>query len=481
MVRLCRGDQDSAAAYVDLAALALDDGTSDHGAPDHGAPDRLVVELWLAMLRLIRRPDDESVAFCRSLAERAGASAGRQSEHQALGLLWLALGTVLLCRWEVEDAATVLTAADHQLTAAGTAPLALRARGWLALAAALGGDLAGAATLSGRLRDAVPPEPAAGCLAMIAAAQVAIERDDLLLAQQLLDAADPAAICLLPGEPDIMVLLAMARARMALVEGDAERAGDLARLAREKHENAGPLLSVLDFEVALRANDLIRAAAALGPPDGGDGPGRRRERPDRAAARARLLLADGDPAAALVLALAVAHEDEGLGEDAGALAPRPTLRDRVTALLTGVVAARRAGADDKAAKLLEEALTSAEPHDMYRPFLDGGGAVHSAIALLISPSSPAAGFASRVHEHFVCQPSSRAAGSPSAGHETPALTASELAVLRLLRSYMSNQDIADTLFLSVNTVKTHLRSVYYKLGVSSRREAVERGVRLQIL
>ena len=154
---------------------------------------------------------------------------------------------------------------------------------------------------------------------------------------------------------------------------------------------------------------------------------------------------------------------------------------KLTALLTAVVAARRTGTDDKAAKLLEEALTSAEPHDMYRPFLDGGGAVHSAIALLISPSSPAAGFAARVHERFVCQPSSRAAGSGAAGHETPALTTSELAVLRLLRSYMSNQDIADTLFLSVNTVKTHLRSVYYKLGVSSRREAVERGVRLQIL
>ena len=466
MVRLCRGDPDSAVAYLDLAALALDEGTQD----------RLVIELWLAMLRLIRQPDDGSVAFCRSLAEQARASAGRQSEHQALGLLWLALGTVLLGRWEVADAAVALTAAVHQLTAAGTSSLAMRARGWLALSAALGGDLAAAAAASGRLRNAASPDPAAVCLATIAAAQVAVERDDLHLALRLLDEADPAMICPLPGEPDIAVLLAMARARAALAEGDPERAGDLARLAREKFEKGGQVLSVLDVEIALRAGDLGVAAAALGLPPGGGVTGPRPERPDRMAARARLLLADGDPAAALSLALSVACEDPD--PDVVLL---PTLRNRVTALLTAVVAARRTGTDDKAAKLLEEALTSAEPHDMYRPFLDGGGAVHSAIALLISPSSPAAGFAARVHERFVCQPSSRAAGSGAAGHETPALTTSELAVLRLLRSYMSNQDIADTLFLSVNTVKTHLRSVYYKLGVSSRREAVERGVRLQIL
>jgi LuxR family maltose regulon positive regulatory protein len=464
MVRLCRGDPDSAVAYLDLAALALDESTQD----------RLVIELWLAMLRLIRQPDDGSIAFCRSLAEQARASAGRQSEHQALGLLWLALGTVLLGRWEVADSASALRAADHQLTAAGTASLAMRARGWLALAAALSGDLAAAA--SGRLRNAVPPDPAAVCLATIAAAQVAVERDDLHLALRLLDDADPATICPLPGEPDIAVLLEVARARAALAEGDAERAGDLARLARDKYEKAGLVLTVLDVEIALRAGDLGVAAAALGPAAGGGVTGKRPERPDRMAARARLQLADGDPAAALSLALSVACED--VDPDVVLL---PTLRNRVTALLTGVVAARRTGTDDKAARLLEEALTSAEPHDMYRPFLDGGGAVHSAIALLISPSSPAAGFAARVHERFVCQPSSRAAGSAAAGHETPALTTSELAVLRLLRSYMSNQDIADTLFLSVNTVKTHLRSVYYKLGVSSRREAVERGVRLQIL
>jgi LuxR family maltose regulon positive regulatory protein len=465
VVRLCRGDPESAEAYLSLAALALDEG----------APHQLVIELWLAMLRLIGQPDASAVASGRALAEEARASAGRQSEHQALGLLWLTLGTVLLCRWEVADSASALTSANHQLTAAGARSLALRARGWLALSVALSGELAPAAVLSSSLRDMVPADPAASCLATIAAAQVAIERDDLFLALQLLDDADPAALSPLPGEPDIAVLLALARARAALAEGDPERASDVVRLAREKYEKAGPVLSALDFDAALRAGDLRLAVAALRPPASGDDD--RRERPDQAAARARLLLAEGDPAAALALALTVAREDR----DGAGGGPRPTLRDRVTALLTAAVAARRTGADAEAARLLEEALAAAEPHDMFRPFLDGGGAVHSGIALLISPSSPAAGFAARVHERFVCQPSSRAAGSPSSGQDTPALTTSELAVLRLLRSYMSNQEIADTLFLSVNTVKTHLRSVYYKLGVSSRREAVERGVRLQIL
>ncbi|HEY6492823.1 MAG TPA: LuxR C-terminal-related transcriptional regulator [Trebonia sp.] len=467
VVRLCRGDPESAEAYLSLAAMTF----------DAGAPDRLVSELWLAMLRVIRQPDDDDcVARSWSLAEKARASAGKRSEHQALGLLWLALGSALLSRWKVADAATALTSAHHQLTAAGTESLALRAHGWLALAAALGGDLATAEDLSDRLREEVPGDRAAACLATIAAAQLAIDRDDLLLAVRLLDDCDPAAVSPLPGEPDIVVVLALARARAALADGDPQLARDLARLAGEKYEKAGPVLRALETDAALRAGDLGLAAAALGVQDGREATGRPGDRPDQAAARARLLLVGGDPAAALVLALSVAHEDQQ--EPGGS--PRATIRDRVTALLTAVIAARRTGTDEAAGKLLEEALVVAEPHELYRPFLDGGGAVHSAIALLISPSSPAAGFAARVHERFVCQPSSRAAGTP-AGHETPTLTASELAVLRLLRSYMSNQDIADTLFLSVNTVKTHLRSVYSKLGVSSRREAVERGVRLQIL
>jgi LuxR family maltose regulon positive regulatory protein len=53
------------------------------------------------------------------------------------------------------------------------------------------------------------------------------------------------------------------------------------------------------------------------------------------------------------------------------------------------------------------------------------------------------------------------------------LTPREHEVLRLLRSTMTAADIAAATFVSVNTVKTHQRAIYRKLGVAGRREAVQ--------
>jgi len=50
----------------------------------------------------------------------------------------------------------------------------------------------------------------------------------------------------------------------------------------------------------------------------------------------------------------------------------------------------------------------------------------------------------------------------------------EIAVLELLPSLLSGREIAAELTVSVNTVKTHIRSIYGKLSVSSRRDAVLR-------
>jgi LuxR family transcriptional regulator, maltose regulon positive regulatory protein len=54
------------------------------------------------------------------------------------------------------------------------------------------------------------------------------------------------------------------------------------------------------------------------------------------------------------------------------------------------------------------------------------------------------------------------------------LTEREQVVLSLLRKSLSGSEIARELYLSVNTVKTHRRAIYRKLGVSSRQEAIER-------
>jgi DNA-binding CsgD family transcriptional regulator len=63
---------------------------------------------------------------------------------------------------------------------------------------------------------------------------------------------------------------------------------------------------------------------------------------------------------------------------------------------------------------------------------------------------------------------------------TEPLTAAELRILKLLPTSTYLQ-MAATLYISRNTVKTHLRSIYQKLGVTSCSEAIERAVDLRLL
>ena len=54
------------------------------------------------------------------------------------------------------------------------------------------------------------------------------------------------------------------------------------------------------------------------------------------------------------------------------------------------------------------------------------------------------------------------------------LTAKELEVLRPLDEMLSTEEIAEAMFVSVNTVRTHVRSILRKLDVSRRNAAVRR-------
>jgi LuxR family maltose regulon positive regulatory protein len=69
------------------------------------------------------------------------------------------------------------------------------------------------------------------------------------------------------------------------------------------------------------------------------------------------------------------------------------------------------------------------------------------------------------------------------GHETlpDPLTSREEAVLRLMTTTMSTAEIATELGVSVHTVKSHLASIYRKLSVSRRRQAVFRARELELL
>ncbi len=57
----------------------------------------------------------------------------------------------------------------------------------------------------------------------------------------------------------------------------------------------------------------------------------------------------------------------------------------------------------------------------------------------------------------------------------------ELAVLALLPSPLSQREIGDELFISINTVKTHCRNIYTKLRAGSREQAVGRARDLGLL
>ena len=62
-----------------------------------------------------------------------------------------------------------------------------------------------------------------------------------------------------------------------------------------------------------------------------------------------------------------------------------------------------------------------------------------------------------------------------------ALTTREHDVLALVADGLSNRDIAGRLAISEHTVKFHLASIFGKLGVSTRTEAVQRGLRLGVI
>jgi LuxR family maltose regulon positive regulatory protein len=465
--RLWAGDPDGAGHHLEAALRALGRCTQ---------PARRVIEPWLAALRVMRAAsraaaDPGLLAKGWTMAEQGQATAGTQPEHRALGLLWFALGTARLRRWEILEARYALNHACRQLTAGGLGELCVRARGWQALAEAWHGDLTAAEKALSEPADAgLARDQGSSCLAVLAAAQVSLARDDLAGVRKLLNDADEyvAGRNQLPGEPQLSVAAGLIRIGTALADGDATGARALGLRLRDTSAPGDPeldwVLTMLDCEIALRAGDTERARATMAAE--ADGP--HHARAQSLLMLGKLRLSEGDFKGAL----------EAVGPVLDGTAEEVTLQVKLAGLLVAAVADRRMGLTGTAAELLEQALALAEPDDACRVFLDVGQPVRSAITVLVPPTSRCAGFAGRILERFDTQ-LSHAEGAQEQAEVL--LTDSELAVLRFLPSHLTNQEIAEALFLSINTVKTHLRSAYRKLGVASRRAAIARARRLDLL
>ena len=181
---------------------------------------------------------------------------------------------------------------------------------------------------------------------------------------------------------------------------------------------------------------------------------------------ARLALATAQPGPAL-------EQLAPLLEDAERQGRRSSL---VEIQVLRALALQALGKTDPAGAALAHALDLAEPEGLVRVFLDEGDPLR---ALLAQAAGRGSAYAEKLLSALgTGQQPGRADLFPSPERLSPApsepLSQRELEVLRLIADGLSNQAIAEKLFLSVYTVKYHTYNLYGKLGVHSRTQALAR-------
>jgi LuxR family transcriptional regulator, maltose regulon positive regulatory protein len=183
---------------------------------------------------------------------------------------------------------------------------------------------------------------------------------------------------------------------------------------------------------------------------------------------ARLRLAEGDAArAAAAVAPMLAGEVS---------AWHPTFE--IEAHLLDAVARAQLGEDERSERSIERALELAEPQGRMLMFMVVPGVPELLERHPAHRTAHAAHLKALLDQFSGLQP--ERAAEPAAELREP-LSERELAVLRFLPTNLSATEIGSELFLSVHTVKTHMRKLYAKLDVHSRADAVQRGRALGLL
>ncbi|GAA2392218.1 LuxR family transcriptional regulator [Streptomyces coeruleofuscus] len=431
-----------------------------------GAPHLAAAQLSCALLEALAArltgcpPRAESAAESADELRRAVPAQLLDKHPEIPALLLTHLGSARLWAGRFEDARAALTTVVGTPGAAATVLPREESMGHLALIDYLNGwpgraERKALAAVSERERVGMS-QSGSGIERLVLAA-VAVDRHELDRAQALLDeAAVPSGA----RDPVPSAGRALATARLLLARGR----------ARAAVEAADPAVSAAVASPWAASHEALIASAAHlaeGRPDeaaevlqGVSG-----DQPACVVEAAAIQLAAGRPETAVDLLDSI-HTQGGTG-------PAVTVR----AALVRAQAAERAGDTATARRLVAQALLDARRERLRRPFLDAGAWIRPLLAT--APLDELAG-------GWLTPGPLRGGEQPAMGTPRSPLVAVELSgrecdVLERLAGMMSTEEIAADLYVSVNTVKTHLKSVYRKLAVNRRSDAVRRARDLGLL
>ena len=146
------------------------------------------------------------------------------------------------------------------------------------------------------------------------------------------------------------------------------------------------------------------------------------------------------------------------------------------------------GNSDQAMQVLENVIALAEPAGWIRPFVEAGPEMNDLLKRFykLHQNSEFAHHLLELFQSFNGQnPRNPEAETTSpqvpGGEFAEELTNREIDILELVALRMQNKEIANRLFISVHTVKDHLKHIFQKLAVSNRREAVNMAIERKII
>lgn len=196
--------------------------------------------------------------------------------------------------------------------------------------------------------------------------------------------------------------------------------------------------------------------------------------------RARVLIRKNEPSAALEVLETLHQTAEAKG----------LARRLLDVMAVQSVALYAQGEREKAVEMLGRALARAEPAGFVRLFVDEGEPMRllildfkSQVEKQASPDMhPLFGYVNKLLAAFPAsiEVSAESKITNQKSKMIEPLSERELEVLKLLRSELNGPEIAERLIVSLNTLRTHTKNIFNKLGVNNRRSAVRRAEELDL-